>query len=376
MKNFISLLVLIISLSGNSQNVFKILPGTSVKITEDAFVVSENTSLINDGNLKQLGARGAFKFTGDTEISIAGINAPTFTRLIISKTGKTKLLLQQHISVAGELTFSGGHLDLNNFNVDLGSTGLLSGENESSRVIGDKGGYIQIVNNLNAPSSINPGNLGVIFTTSQDLGRTIIRRSHRLQANEVGSGSGILRTYDISSTYGIGFSTKLRFTYLDAELNKVDENELVVWRSTDNRNWANLGFNSRNKITNYVERSISPASDIRNTLHFIYHIAASDKSNISNNNSNKFYTEKDSWKFWPNPVVEILWINISTSQESNAKIKIVDDKGSLVNSQQNKLHSGNNLLKVDMKRMAAGTYLILVNWAGGQMQKTMKVVKM
>jgi len=71
-----------------------------------------------------------------------------------------------------------------------------------------------------------------------------------------------------------------------------------------------------------------------------------------------------------------LWININSSEESKATIKVVDDKGTLISVQQNNLSSGNNLLNVDMKKMAAGTYLIVANWANNRMQKTMKVVKM
>jgi hypothetical protein len=85
---------------------------------------------------------------------------------------------------------------------------------------------------------------------------------------------------------------------------------------------------------------------------------------------------KDGWKVWPNPVVENLWLNISIAAESKIIIKIVDNKGSLVSMQQNNLLRGNNLLNVDMKKIAAGTYHIIASWDNGQMQKVVKIVKL
>ena len=377
MKQIILLVTLTMWLTGHSQNILKISQGTSLRIDEPIFIVAENTSLINNGYLEQLSRKGAFKFTGEVDATISGINPTTFSRMIIAKTGKSKLFLQQHVSVIGELNFSAGLLDLNSFNIDLGNTGLLSGENETSRVIGDKGGYIQSITDLHAPSSVNPGNLGAIFTSSQHLGTAMIRRSHQLQQNETGTGARILRSYDIRSAATIDLTTRLRFTYLDAELNKADEDELVIWRSGGDRNWTNLGFKARSKTTNYIESSISSSDAKKDASHFIYHIAANDKSVVSTgrSNNNPNYV-KESWKVWPNPVIGNLSININTSVESKAIIKIVDDKGALISWQQDDLHPGNNILKVDMKKLTPGTYLVVSNWLNGQMQKTMTIVKM
>jgi hypothetical protein len=44
--------------------------------------------------------------------------------------------------------------------------------------------------------------------------------------------------------------------------------------------------------------------------------------------------------------------------------------------QQNNLLRGNNLLNVDMKKMAAGTYHVIANWDNGQMQKFVMIVKL
>ena len=140
-------------------------------------------------------------------------------------------------------------------NIDLGATGAVNGESETSRLIGFAGGYIQIINTLNAPSSANPGNLGAIITSPQNLGSTTIRRGEQSQANGGGAGSSILRYYDISPATNSGLNATLRFSYFNAELNGLDENTLVLWRSPDNISWSNQGFTTRNTITNYVEKT-------------------------------------------------------------------------------------------------------------------------
>jgi hypothetical protein len=373
MKRSFFLLIMIIHLQSNSQHVLKISSGTLLKTGESIFIVSENTSLVNDGNLQQVS--GAFKFTGDADVFISGKNASTFSRLIMSKTGTAKLKLLQHISIVKELNFSAGLLDLSDFNIDLGTTGLLSGENESTHAIG-RTGYIQIVTDLNSPNNFNPGNLGAVFTSEQNLGNTVIRRGHQLQANV--NGEKVLRYYDIRPANKIGLNTTLRFSYFNTELNGLEENNLTLWQSADNSNWTNLGFNTRNITTNYLERSMGPdRNNNHRSSHFVYCIASDDMAaRIKKAGNNSDFIGKNDWKAWPNPVAENLWINISASEGSKASIKIYDDRGALVRLEQHSLSSGNNLLNVDMKKMAAGTYFIFTNWGNGQMQKTKKVVKM
>ena len=354
MKKLFLFLSIIIYLQGNSQHVLKISPGTFLKTSEASFIVSENTSLINDGNLQQ--ASGVFKFTGDRDAFVSGKNSPTFARLIISKTGTAKLKLQQHIAITGELNFASGLLDLNNFNIDLGTTGLLTGENESSHTIGNNGGYIQIIKRLNAPSSANPGNLGAIFTSAEKLGSVTVRRGHQSQAKAGESGASTLRYYDIRAAGKKELTTTLQFSYLDAELNNLFENNLALLRSQDNIIWSNADYTLKDQKANFVEKiNTNPFS--RWTLS---HIAG-----VNND-----------WKVWPNPVTENVWLSINSSLESKATIKIIDSKGTLISIQESNLRSGNNLLTIDMKKLAAGTYLIFADWANGQMQRAMKVVKM
>src|SRR5581483_2431126 len=115
----------------------------------------------------------------------------------LNKTGAS-LLLQNHLTINHQLLFTSGLLNLNNYHITLGAAAALSGESETSRITGTTGGYVQITSNLNAPSAINPGNLGAIITSAQNLGSTVIRRGHISQVNGGGMGNSVFRYYDIT----------------------------------------------------------------------------------------------------------------------------------------------------------------------------------
>ena len=436
----------------NSHAQLQIGSGTSWKSESGTYVVLDSMGLQHDATSASLD--NIFKFTGNADVSISGGTLPFFTNVETALTGSSKIILQRSINISQSLNFQSGLLDLNNNNIDLGTTGSVSGESETARVTGVNGGYIQIINTLNTPFLINPGNLGAIFTSAQNFGNTTIRRGHQSQSIAAAGGSSILRYYDISPTNNGGLNATLRFSYLDAELNSLDESILEFWRSPDNITWSEQGFTSRNATTNYVEKTgidafsrwtLSPVSaplpvvfilfNVRcennkvlltwktaqehNSSHFnierstdgnrwtaIGVLPAAGNSNIehsynfldnvSANNAGIYriaeydldsrvkYTSilrsncdsKNEWKVWPNPVADNLWISINLPAASKIIIKIVDGKGSLAAMQQNNLLQGNNLMNIDMKKMQAGTYQVIAYWDEGQIQKTVKIVKL
>jgi hypothetical protein len=163
--------------------------------------------------------------------------------------------LQRAVNVSQQINFVAGLLNLNNFNIDLGTTGFLNGESESSRITGANGGQVLFTTILNNPSGANPANLGAIITSSENMGTVAIKRGHQSQVNGSGMGNSVLRYYDISPVNNNGLNATLRFQYFDAELNSFDENTMVFWKSPDAVNWSNEGFTSRNTTNNYVEKT-------------------------------------------------------------------------------------------------------------------------
>jgi hypothetical protein len=281
------------------------------------------------------------------------------------------------INVISGINFTSGLFNLNNNTILLFPNGLLNGESETSRLYDANGGYIEITTTLNAPSSVNPGNLGAMISSLQNLGSTTIRRGHQSQALP-GTGSSILRYYDILPSDNKSLDATLRFHYFDAELNGYDENTMVMWKSPDNINWSNESYTTRNTTSNYVEKT-SIADFSRWTL-------SKDDANrplttIKKQQGTATITgikkeTNDLWRAWPNPANQMLYLNISASEETKAVIRITDSQGALVATQQHFLMRGSNILKIDVKKLAAGVYHVLAEWNDGKTKKSMKLLKL
>ena len=75
--------------------------------------------------------------------------------------------------------------------------------------------------------------------------------------------------------------------------------------------------------------------------------------------------DMDTWKLWPNPSREKLFISITIPSESNCLIKIVDTKGALVLSQTKTLLPGTNQIQIDTNHLLPGTYIAVAQYNGG-----------
>jgi hypothetical protein len=428
-----------------------ITPGAEFSIFSDTKLTLQNTDLINNGNFLAA-TTSPVSFTGDASSFIAGDQVVRFFKLEINKTGNQSVSVRKVISIGSAIFFTSGFLDLNGFDLDLETTAHLDGEREDSRVIGPNGGRVLFNTVLNAPAGANPGNLGAIFTSSQNLGNVTIRRGHQAQVNGVGLNNSILRYFDIVPANNIDLNATLRFNYFDGELNGINENLLVLFKSDDAINWSAQGFTSSDATANFVEKtgigsfsrwtlssinSPLPVGFIlfnakcegnkvliawktaqeQNSSHFniekssdaihwavIGNLPAAGNSSIERNYSftdnaplqNGYYriaeydldgrvqytsilqsscNATDVFSTWPNPVRDIVFINIVTGRESQAVIKIFDSKGALVKLQKATVLQGSNQLSVDIKSLANGVYSLSVEWNNGQMKKAVHVLK-
>ena len=446
----ISAIGVIVLFLNNASAQLQIGPNTSWRSDPATYVVLDNTGIQYDAATAPL--TNIFKFTGNADVNIAGNNLLIFTKIELAKTGAAKVSLQRSINLTQSLNFLGGLFDLGNSVLNMGTNALLLNENETSRMMGADG-YARIIANLNAPAAVNPGNIGLAITSSQDLGSTIIYRGVKSQTNTSGGGNSILRFFEIVPTNNTGLDATLRFNYFDAELNGLPENNLVFYKSPDNVNWTPQGFTSRDVATDYVELTgindftrftlSTPGNPLpvffvlfnircdgnknslqwktaqeMNVSHYevqqsadginwlpiaivaannangehsytytdnnaastgsLYRIAAVDvdgKRNLTGINRSACSASKDSWKVWPNPVQQSLWVMIQAEQTTTASVKIFDGKGSLVSNTVRNIINGNNLLELDMKKLSAGTYYLQLQWGEGKQINSMKIVK-
>jgi Secretion system C-terminal sorting domain len=428
-----------------------ITPGAQFSVFSDTKLTLQNTDLINNGNLL-LATTSPVSFTGDASSFIAGDQVVRFFKLEINKSGNQSVSLHKTISIGSGVFFVSGFLDLNGFDLDLETTAHLDGEREGSRVIGSNGGTVVFPTNLNVPTSANPGNLGIFISSDQNLGNITIRRGHQAQLNGNGLSNSILRYYDIIPANNTNLNATLRFNYFDGELNGINENSLVLFKSDDAINWSAQGFTSRDATTNFVEKtginsfsrwtlsslnSPLPVGFIlfnakcegnkvlvtwktaqeQNSSHFnierssdgTHWTVISNLPAAGNSASERSYSFTDNnpvqnanyrigeydldgrvqytsivpsscnmtdrFSLWPNPVHEMVFINIITGNESQAMIKVFDSKGALVKKQTTTVLQGSNQLSVDIRSLANGVYSLHVDWNHGQIQKAIQVIK-
>ncbi|MBK6936811.1 MAG: T9SS type A sorting domain-containing protein [Chitinophagaceae bacterium] len=223
--------------------------GTNLVANGTAKIVLNNAGFTNNGIFSA--GNSDMIFTGNTSTAnsfIAGSAGTEFYNLVLNKS-VNGLQLNRSVAVSNSVVFnSGDSLFLNNNILDLGSTGNLTGETENKRVTGRTGGYIQVTPLLNAPTDINPGNLGFKVTSTANLGNTIIKRGHQQQ-----SGRSIYRYYDVTPLNNSGLAATVNLCFFDAELAGLSEANLAIFYSSNGGTaWTNLGENGIDQSLNYV----------------------------------------------------------------------------------------------------------------------------
>ncbi|MEL6275253.1 MAG: hypothetical protein AAFU03_09145 [Bacteroidota bacterium] len=231
----------------SAQNTLKIDTGF-VKVLGNTNLVLHNTQFINNGTFDA--GSGLVTISGNgtnLQSAIGGDSITTFHNLQFNKSANGSQLLQD-IAVSNEAQMVSGNLDLNGKNLTLGTTsGRLVGESVTSRIMGPSGGFVQKSLTLNMPNNQNPGNLGCVLTSNDNIGPITIRRGHLPQ--QVGITTGIARFYEFVHANTNTLAVSVRFNYFDAELNDLPENELAIWRK-DNGFWFNPPTTGLDVVTN------------------------------------------------------------------------------------------------------------------------------
>lgn len=149
-----------------------------------------------------------------------------------------------------------------------------------------------------------------------------------------------------------------------------------VQRSQDAISWSAIGnVPAAGYSTNERSYSFNDLSPLPATA--FYRIAEFDISGrnqftgIIRNNC----AQPEDIQWWPNPVVDKLYIVIGSTQRETAVINIYNAKGALVAKQQAALLTGSNQLTVDMKQLTAGLYFVSISGNDGAVRKTLRVFK-
>lgn len=323
----------------------RINPGACMVASGTPNLVLNNAGLVNNGNLDadsstviftgEAGAQGSF---------IGGENQVSFYNLMLSKTFND-VELNNSIMIRGRIIMNGGNLRLNNYTLDLGSSGVIQGESNKSFITGMEGGVIKVNALLDAPHAVDPGNIGVEISSDNNLGWTVISRGH-VVSNSSDAQNSIQRWFDFAPAANAGLHATLRLFYLDGELAGNDKDQLNVFSSSgESGRWQISGKDKGDPSANWVMK------DNIDQLHrFTLGIQ-----------KNETLTSLEATAFpqvYPNPSHEALTLVLFSEKISKVKVSLYDASGHLLEQKEVYCQAGLNNIRWDMGRYAAGIYFM------------------
>jgi len=210
-------------------------------------------TITNQGTIT---VNGTVIFSGATLQQVPA-SITRFQNLTVNNPQNIRLLANTEVN--GIISFVQGNLQLNGRIIDLGTTGSLSNESETSRITGNTGSVVAVRtggnNFLNA--GLNIANLGANITipTRPGLAGITIRRGHTRRGNV---NLGIERYYVISPAGATtDLAATLVFNYFDTELAAILEGSLVLYRYSGT-NWDAKTGVLRNTANNQITLEAIP----------------------------------------------------------------------------------------------------------------------
>lgn len=303
-------------------------------------LVLNNAGIINNGNM--VTDSGTIAFTGDGSTGPSSIGGNQFisfynVRIDNSLNG---VELDNDIIVSGSVLMNHGKLQLNNHRLDLGSTGMISGESNNSFITGTHGGTIRVLALLNAPQAMNPGNIGVELTSKTNLGLTEIIRGHAQQTGSDGETS-IQRYFDIAPEFNTGLNASIRFFYLDDELQGNSQNELTLFTSLGKGNsWL-----ARGKEVNHGDHSV-----MENQLDQLHRFTLA----VSMNKTGLYPLVH----VYPNPTMDGFTLMLYSTSEKTEVVQLYDYIGHLLERKEWHCHQGTNSIHWNIGKYNSGVYLL------------------
>lgn len=349
-----------------------IKPGTKLTTIGNVSVVIANGSFINNGS-SNLGSADVY-LTGSGAETIGGLNTTFILNKLILNRKASTVALGGNVTIKNAVIFTSGMLNLNSNNLVLAAPATLTGESETSRIIGPTGGEVITTVNLNAPASVNPGNIGAVIASTANLGSVKIARGHKVAS--VASNNSINRYYTITPLNNTSLNATVKFTYFDAELNSIAESDLKIFSSSNSgTSWTALTTAAASSSLNYVQ--VNALSSL-----YRYTLSKSTTTSIATQRTAQeipFITNEKvdpvlKISVYPNPVTDVLKAAITVNNPTAGSIVIYSVSGQLMQSKSLQLSSGYNLIELNLLGHAIGIYKIALVLKDGE-RKLMQVVK-
>ena len=232
---------------------FVVYPGIHIVKSGSPVLVLQNMNFVNNGTFTP--GNGTVRLTGANSIAVNGNNLTSVYNIHAGSTGG--IVLGQDITVQNELKMT-GMVQVQNQSIGFAPDAFIIDESESARLHAMAGntGHATVTLDLNlAVSNFNPAGLGVELVSAPALGNTKITRYCTAFSGGGLPGTVIQRYYNVQPTNNTSLNASVRFYYFDAELNGLDENSAVLWKSIDNGvSWSQVIPDSRDGLNNYLQK--------------------------------------------------------------------------------------------------------------------------
>lgn len=222
-----------------------------------------------EGNISNLGSNDLnfnlvkAKFIGSISSTIGGTKGLNYRKFEIAKTASSytvNLAVCPSYQIFDELKMTQGQLDLRDYWLDLGTTGVVSNETNANRIKATDGstegkgvGTISATRTLIDGSNTNIAGLGIDINSSTFTGEHQITRGHHMLQGS-GSFSGnvsVNRWFYVPDFQQVTSSNEIVFHYFEDELNGHSEDELVMYEELQNEYgefWVPLNTTPDNTI--------------------------------------------------------------------------------------------------------------------------------
>ncbi len=315
---------------------------------------SGNINTTSGSITNSISSVGSFNLSGNTGAT-AVTNLKLGSQYRVSVIYPNGISLGQGCDISSLFVISKGFVNLNGYNVNLGSNALIY--EAAGQTFRGSTGSVQISKTYNgALSNTNPGGLGLILSTNNNPGTIIVIRSHNIYTNGIG-GSSIKRNFSLSTTNNSGLvASTILVNYDSTELNGSNRNFLRLNRSTNSGStWLTSNPTHRtysNSATGYAGSStISLASALLFTLSDSLNTplrvlqSITPATETTNNN-----------KVWPVPFSDNLNIEVT----GTATISIYDMEGKLlINSR------ANGITAINTSMLPYGVYTLRIDSSEG-----------
>jgi hypothetical protein len=368
-RNILPGVIILLTLGANGQAVH-LTTGSKMVMNGTVKLVLNNSGFVNDGSFTA--GNSSVLLTGNAAVAgIGGTNASSFNNMSINKSSGI-VQLNNDISVSSIITMLNGNLELNNHSLNLGNSGSIAGESDQSHITGVNGGSVFVTGKQIPGNPFNPGNIGAELLTNDNLGPLTIERRHVSETLPDGVQS-IDRSFDIfGSKLPVFFDVRLRFFYLDTELDGNDENGLMLWTRSGAGNFLiPLGRDSNDATGNRV---------IKNGLDQLSHFtlasdgggpAIRDIENVRNRPVTNSFTETSA-TIYPNPAHDKFVISVFSKEAKEMAIRLYDQSGRLLQQKEIYCLAGMNTIAWNLSGYAAGIYYLSFK---NQQQKNIKIIK-